>query len=313
MTGGSNEWRLESKYLFDPAHPDAQISVSTEYNQIWEVKGADSEYEQDGYGKLILLDGDGISGDGDNAKRSKEELMTSPQTLKDFINYTVENFPAQKYGLIFWDHGGNVVDGFGFDEHAVDPDTGDNIEYMSLAEIIDALSDNDVIKTNGKFDFVDFDACIMNGVEYNLALSSVTKYYIASVETEPGYGQEYSGWLNALGKNPNIDTFELGKILIADYIKFYEEGEGTKDFGTLAIVNLELLMKTNFLSGLNEMNDILKREVNTKDAHGSFLFYDEITSLENSINYADNLKSLRDAGNFISQLPITIKEISETN
>ena len=65
-------------------------------------------------GKLVLLDGDGL-----NDKRADiegdEEWMSDPQTLKDFIDYSVDNFPAEKYDLILWDHGGGPTGGFAVD------------------------------------------------------------------------------------------------------------------------------------------------------------------------------------------------------
>ena len=39
--------------------------------------------------------------------------MGDPATLTGFIRYTLDNFPAQKYGLIMWDHGGGAIAGFG--------------------------------------------------------------------------------------------------------------------------------------------------------------------------------------------------------
>jgi len=121
--------------------------------------------------------------------------MSNPATLKAFINYGAANFPADKYDLILWDHGGGPKGGFGVDEHRDDSDDWLAPETMSFASIVDALSDNAVTDANsdgtldGKFDFINFDACLMNSVELALAMADYTDYYIASAETEPGYGQ----------------------------------------------------------------------------------------------------------------------------
>ena len=61
----------------------------------------------------------------------------------------------------------------------------------------------------------------MGSVELDLMLADYADYYIASPEIEPGYGQEYSGWLNLVGTDPNVDTFELGRKIVGDYISFY--------------------------------------------------------------------------------------------
>ena len=83
MTGGAKEWQMESKYLCDPENESADIEISNEYNQIWEAKGADAPENP---GKMVLLDRDGLTGDGESAVKSEHELMTDLNTLKMFIN-----------------------------------------------------------------------------------------------------------------------------------------------------------------------------------------------------------------------------------
>ena len=91
--------------------------------------------------------------------------MSNPETLKSFINFCVQYAPAEKYDLILWDHGGGPTYGFGMDEHELVSSFWDSRSLMSFPQIMDALSDNDVTKGGGKFDFVDFDACLMSSVE----------------------------------------------------------------------------------------------------------------------------------------------------
>jgi len=105
MTGGSHKWQIDSsklvfpdgvtlpndavveydsknhEYVENPYDPKSQ--VSNVYNQIWEAKGIDARDEN--AGKLVLLDGDGVTGDNAPVK-SKDELMSNPATLKAFIN-----------------------------------------------------------------------------------------------------------------------------------------------------------------------------------------------------------------------------------
>ena len=109
--------------------------------------------------------------------------MTNKEVLKKFINFTVQNYLADKFDLILWDHGGSHLNGFGLDDHS-SASLVDYLDSMDFSELIDALSDNDIIKTKGNFDFINFDACLMNNLELNLALSSLTDYSIASAENE---------------------------------------------------------------------------------------------------------------------------------
>ena len=78
MTGGSSKWHLEPQYLRDKDGNSGTLTeISSEYNQVWEVYGAQGEEE----GYLRLLDGDGVSGDGAAARTSENELMYDKDTL----------------------------------------------------------------------------------------------------------------------------------------------------------------------------------------------------------------------------------------
>ena len=297
MTGGSKDWQFNTKkgdnYLCDPSGKKIE-RVSTEYNQLWEAKGADAKENP---GKMVLLDGDGITGAEGQAVKSKDELMSDPETLKAFINYSVENYPAEKYDIILWDHGGGPTNGFAIDEHSEDGNP------MPMPGIVDALSDNAVIDSVGKFDFIDFDACLMNSVEYNVALAPLTDYYIASPELEPGYGQSYEGWLNMLGKNPEESGFTLGKTMVDDFIAFYDAGykDGSRQEGTLAVVDTKKFVESSFIDSFSKMTKVLKNQA-VRNA-----FYDELASSRGSLEYGKS--SFFDVGNMAAQLCMILTEI----
>ena len=42
--------------------------------------------------------------------------MAESSTLTEFINYSKESYPANRYGLIIWNHGFGTLEGFGHDE-----------------------------------------------------------------------------------------------------------------------------------------------------------------------------------------------------
>ena len=135
------------------------------------------------------------------------KVMTDPDTLSEFIRYCAKNYPANRMALIFWDHGGGSVSGYGYDEKYASSGS------MDLAEINRALTDGGV-----KFDFVGFDACLMATTETALMLSEHADYLIASEETEPGIGWYYTNWLSRLSENTSLSTLEIGKNIIDDFV-----------------------------------------------------------------------------------------------
>ena len=133
--------------------------------------------------------------------------MTDKETLSSFIKYASSNFPANRYFLILWDHGGGSVTGYGYDEKY--PQAGS----MSPDIIADALKAGGV-----KFDAIGFDACLMANLETAIAIEPYADYMIASEETEPACGWDYRNWLGELDNNTSIPTVKLGKRIIDDYI-----------------------------------------------------------------------------------------------
>jgi hypothetical protein len=154
--------------------------------------------------------------------------MLDAGELSDFISFAAESYPANRYELIFWDHGGGSLYGYGFDE--MYPDT-----VMFLTDIAAALDSSGI-----KFDAVGFDACLMGTIETAYMLEPYADYLIGSEETEPAYGWDYTPWLNALGDNPSIDTVELGTIIVDSFLEHNAasaEEQGSPD-NTLSVVAL---------------------------------------------------------------------------
>ena len=116
----------------------------------------------------------------------KGQSMTDPNTLASFIQFCAKEAPADRYILIFWDHGGGSVTGYGYDERYPN-------DTMDIGEIGKALKNGGV-----KFDLVGFDACLMGTLETAIAVEPYADYMLASEESEPGTGWYYTRWLQML-------------------------------------------------------------------------------------------------------------------
>ncbi|SDH59129.1 hypothetical protein SAMN05421827_13033 [Pedobacter terrae] len=138
-----------------------------------------------------------------------------PSTLADFIAFSKKNFPAERYGLIFWNHGRGSVHGFGYDELFPEDIS------LSLREMGEAFAD---LKRNGNdlnLDFIGFDACLMATIETATVLAPYAEYMVASQELEPGNGWNYQYIINSLSTNPNLSTTQLLEGIAKSYIDTY--------------------------------------------------------------------------------------------
>ena len=257
MTGGSSKWHLESQYLRDKDGGDTLTGISNEYNQVWEVYGAQGEKE----GYLRLLDGDGVSGDGDDAKTSEKELMYDKDTLKNFINYAKQVAPAGKYDLILNDHGSGPAHGYGSDDH------GDPSMMMSVLSIRQALAESAVVAGGGKFDFVDLDCCFNGNFEIALALSDYTDYFLGSADVDPFATVDYTALFNYLNEYPNVDTKTFGKHLVDLFADYYNEHPDDISVGSaivFCVVDTQKLKESDIVS---KMQAIADRQLLRRDTH----------------------------------------------
>ncbi|MCR5099355.1 MAG: hypothetical protein K6B14_10490 [Lachnospiraceae bacterium] len=152
---------------------------------------------------------------------------TEKSTLSEFISFCKKKYPAERYILQFWDHGGGPVYGFGYDEWAAEDAS------LTIAEIAAALKENDDIH----FDMIGMDCCIMASMETCYALAPYAKYALLSEDFESGLGWSYTRWMKKLEKNPGISTPLLGKYIVDDIIKD-NENEEYGDSACMGLFNL---------------------------------------------------------------------------
>ena len=296
MTGGSLKWHLDAGYLRDQdGNAGTLTEISSEYNQIWEVYGATDDAE----GYLRLLDGDGVSGDGADAKPSVDELMSDPETLQQFINYAHGVAPAGKYDLILNDHGSGPQVGYGYDDHNTEnPD-----ETLSVLELRQAISRSDVVQDKGKFDFIDFDCCEMGNFETALALSDYTDYFLGSADVDPFATVDYTALFDFLKDDPNMDAGVLGRRLVDLFVDYYDQNPGKISIGPSDIY---CVVDTNRLkeSGIVDKLLAIARQMRAEATTGSF--YDEIRVPKDAYHFGP--ANLKDFATVMEQLGIGLYE-----
>ena len=193
--------------------------------------------------------------------------MGLSQCLTTFLTYGYENFPADRYGLILWDHGNGPVIGYGKDMLFEN-------DCLTLAEMAQALADSPFHGEN-KLDFVGFDACLMASAELASVWAPYANYLVASQEVEPAFGWNYS-FLSAIG---TCDTPTLLKNVtdayLADCLAYFED-RGYKDRDTtLSFLDLSRIPELeNAINALftraaadvdREYNQLTARRANTRD------------------------------------------------
>ena len=157
--------------------------------------------------------------------------MTDPKNLTAFIQYCTKNFPADRNILIFWDHGGGSLSGYGYDEKQSTGFTT-SAASMTLPQIDSALKN-----AGCTFDWIGFDACLMATLETAMVCNSYADYMIASEESEPGTGWYYTDWLTSLSRNTSASTESIGKIIVDTFVAASQRSQANAQV-TLSVLDL---------------------------------------------------------------------------
>ena len=76
---------------------------------------------------------------------------------------------------------------------------------MPTSEIVEAVKYSGV-----KFDLIGFDTCLMQNFDLAYKLEPYADYFLASEETESGFGWNYTLGFSELAMNPGMSTADFG-------------------------------------------------------------------------------------------------------
>lgn len=176
--------------------------------------------------------------------------MGAPDTLAAFVNYACEQYPAEHYALILWDHGGGPLWGYGADENYKN-------DTLLLAEMRQAM--NQTRFANGeKLDFVGFDACLMGSVEVASVWSDYARYLVASEELEPGDGWDYA-FLATLNDSP--DALGLTSAIVDSYGAYYEAAASELFDPDVTLATYDLSKVGQVTAALGSLSDELDAQL----------------------------------------------------
>ena len=193
QTGGASKWK-------------STYGISASYTQRYHVKN----------NKLVL-----------DTNLSKAN-MGSASTFQSFLEWGLTSYPAEKTGVILWNHGG-AMQGVCYDE---------NYSQDSLlnSEVKSALT-GAFNKTGRKekLEFIGYDACLMSVQDVADFNAPFFNYMIASEESEAGAGWDYDTWVDDLYKKSSTTT--IMKAIVDGFIADNGGVSGSKE-QTLAYMNL---------------------------------------------------------------------------
>lgn len=257
----------------------ADVNIVVQFDRIG---GYDSRYG-DWTGTKRYYITNGMTPTEANAVEDLGELnMADPATLTDFITWTKTYYPANKYAVIMWNHGGgwrkskkdlwnernkNEKKELTFKAVCWDDTSGGDCLYTS--EMTSAFS------SAGGATLIGFDACLMGMVEVAYDLRSHAQVMVGSEETEPAPGWPYNTIMSDLTAHPSASAAQLGSAIVDRYYASYGNSYTQ---GALDQTNLATLAST-----VSTFAQSMIDNWNTDEAAVRSAAQDVITQLDNTV------------------------------
>lgn len=204
----------------------------------------------------------------------------SKSNITEFIKKAVAQAPADRYVLVLWDHGGGSIHGYG--------------DSQNLSSVIDI---QEAIKNSGvHFDIIGYDACLMATLDSAYSLKDYADYYVASEETEDGYGWDYKKIMETVAANKSISSRDLAVRIT----EVYQERYINDPTHTLSVIDLSKIeaVKTAYENYTNAMNSNISAQGTSLNAWVDF--NDARKKVDHYAEYADSEYLLVDLKDLVS-------------
>ena len=218
--------------------------------------------------------------------------MGKQSTFESFLDWGLNEYPAEKTGVVFWNHGG-ALGGCCYDENYGD----DSLLNSETSAAFKNVFENNNID---KLEFVGYDCCLMQVQDIAEFNSHYFNYMVGSEEAEDGYGWDYDNWVDDLyaGKDTrsilkaNCDSFVQSCGLNSDQTLSYLDLSKMNDYYTkfeamaAAIKNTVNSNSSTFKSLLSSTKSFGDYYSSGYRSYGTIDGYDFLTKLGNSSKFS---------------------------
>jgi hypothetical protein len=135
--------------------------------------------------------------------------MTQAATLREFIAWGREHYPAERFALILWNHGGGY-------KGLIEDKTSAGSAWMPLTTLRQGLSGGPPL------DLIDFDMCLMGSADLLELIQGTTGVVVFSQDVEPGPGNPYAEMIRAVQADPSATPQAVATRWVEAFHDSYE-------------------------------------------------------------------------------------------
>ena len=170
------------------------------------------------------IEGKKLKQDSTNSSLTNVSMGAS-STFQSFLEWGLTNYPAEKTGVILWNHGG-ALDGVCYDEKHKSNGVED---CLTDDEVVTALSKAfKTVNRTEKLEFIGYDACLMQVQDIAEFNSQYFNYMVGAQESEAGEGWAYDTWIDDLYAKKSTDT--ILKAICDGFIKAFDDKYGVQGY-----------------------------------------------------------------------------------
>ncbi|MFA6584406.1 MAG: clostripain-related cysteine peptidase [Elusimicrobiaceae bacterium] len=208
--------------------------------------------------------------------------------LAEFMRWARQNFPAERYALIIWNHGCGWNDAI-FDDYlrpqstrgiSLDVDAGSYIATRDMGRIF---------KEGGSVDLYAADACLMQMAEILAETEYSANIIVGSEDVEPGDGYDYAAVFSLLAARPDMTDAELAQAITSSYASYFTPQQKAV---TMSAVNTKRIKELSvyvrdFAASLmaNESRELVQTGI-----AGTLSFY--VADYKDLYDFAETMNSL---------------------
>lgn len=279
------------------------VIVAADWNSSLEARGTISDTVVNGSHFPVGLEWYKITGDGKApAKLStqSERNLDSPSVMRAAVKKAFTDYPADRYAVVMWDHGGSWISGFGGDT-ANGTVSGEGILPPVIASSIQGgLTDAGI---NQPLEFLGFDTCLMMGAEVAHEFRTIAKTYIACAEIDFGNGWDYTATLNSISTHNQETAQKIATQEVAAWAAHHSgEGISAEEDFVKAHAAIDLTQWAAFEAAFQALWDAMDASSSLDWAQVARAGYVATPGYWNPITDGADQPVLRDMGQFLTAL-----------
>jgi hypothetical protein len=204
--------------------------------------------------------GGGGAPQGQQAQRPAEgaEANTAdPKTLFDFISWSVENYPAERYMVVLSGHGGGTEEDF----LLKDENPRGSLSIPDLERVFRAVKE----VLGVEVDVLGMDVCLMSMGEVCYQLRGLVKYIVSAEGYSATAGWPYDNILKnldaSLQAGEEVSPEALGRLVVREYTTYYSEYMVGGFSSDLSVMDAGLPAMTALADSVRALTGLLGQEL----------------------------------------------------